>query len=87
MKYNKYKLDNSILFDVYTYPKNSNSLQEYIHKFTESIILTAALEKSGRNYEHHINSIKQLCLNCVVSVIAQQFEWIMLIFFCFIYKQ
>ena len=55
MKYNKYKLDNSILFDVYTYPKNSNSLQEYIHKFTEKIILTAALEKSGRNYEYHID--------------------------------
>lgn len=80
MKYNKYKLDNSILFDVYAYPKNSNSLQEYIHKFTENIILTAALEKSGRNYEYHIDSIKQLCLNCVVSVIAQQSKYIMLIF-------
>jgi hypothetical protein len=63
---------NSILFDVYNNPKDSDELIELITKFIKEIIEQCNFNKSGKNHDLYKASIRHLLLNCVVSMITEK---------------
>jgi hypothetical protein len=64
--------NSSIQLDVYNNPENSDDLTLRIHQFTKEIMEQCKLNKSGRDHDLYKNSIRQLLLNCVVSIITEK---------------
>ena len=72
MKNTQNYLDNSILLDIYNYPKDSYELKKTICNFTNDLITKCDFKKNGKDHDLYKETIKQFMLNAVVQMITER---------------